>query len=40
MGMRKVLLKACLKFVGQEVVEEDLEEAKKRGDSVWSPKKR
>lgn len=39
-GMEEVLLKACLKFVGQELVEEDTEDAEKKGDSVWSLKKR
>lgn len=37
--MEEVLLKACLKFVGQELVEEDTEDAEKKGDSVWSLKK-
>lgn len=39
MGMKTVLLKACLKFVGQELVEEDIEDAEKKGHSGWSLKK-
>ena len=38
--MKKVLLKACLKFVCQELVEKDLEDAEKKGDSMWPLKKR